>query len=318
VLRNYEQYPDFGHDIDLVVRWSDLPRWKQLAMACAVDHGWAVLAECGHWARSSSRIHNIQILRFYSQHPPQYLQVDAFHSFLVLGLPLFDEDTLLSERIWDGRGFYRIDEGVENFYRLLQIAKLAGMKGAGEKLKKYSARVLSHWKSAPALAASAGKIGFPGLPAAMDHLRSGDFQRFKRQIDRQKSVWWINQVMSHPFRAARMIFNRFLDLLRLFWLSPCGFTVCAFAGDEAQRKRLEKVLTLLIDTNIITHFTLSRNVGERQKVRERGGVVIEWVSEKGADLVVDQQADDQSVIGTLLNLIIDRHFRILDQRMKSN
>ena len=106
VLRNYEQYPDFGHDIDLVVRWSDLPRWKQLAMACAVDHGWAVLAECGHWARSSSRIHNIQILRFYSQHPPQYLQVDAFHSFLVLGLPLFDEDTLLSERIWDGRGFY--------------------------------------------------------------------------------------------------------------------------------------------------------------------------------------------------------------------
>ena len=142
VMRNYEAYPMFGHDIDIVVRWSDLHRWKEIATACAADHGWSVLTECDHWARSSSPEHAIHVLRFYSVNPRQYLQIDAFHSFLSLGLALFDEDALLRDRIRDGRGFYRINEAVENCIRLFQIAKLAGIKGTEEKLARYMDRAL--------------------------------------------------------------------------------------------------------------------------------------------------------------------------------
>lgn len=317
VLRNYELFPKFGHDIDLVVRWSDLPKLMSVAKSCAIDHGWSVLTKCDHWARSSSPEHTIQIQRFYSVDPPQYLQIDAFHSFLVLGLPLFDEDALLRERIKDRRGFYRISERVENFHRLFVIANLAGMEGTEEKLKRYRERALSFWDKALAQLAFAGNLGFPNISTALDLLRSGNFQSFKKEIDQQKRAWLIRQVLSRPFRASKMLFDRG-ESLRLFWLRPCGFDVRVFSSDEGQRKRLEQVLKRLIEANVITNFTLSSDFKVRQRVRERGGIVVDWAPVKSADVIIDSQANEQSVFSALLMLIIERHPRLFDQRKTTN
>jgi hypothetical protein len=307
VLRNYELYPKFSHDIDLVVRWRDLPRLMAVARSCAIDYGWSALTECDHWARSSIHEHTIQVKRFYTVNPPQYFQIDAFHSHLVLGLPLFDEDALLRERIKDSRGFFRIDERVETFCRLFVIARLVGLKGTEEKVKRYSDRALSFWKKAPGPSQFAGNLGFPNISAALDFLRSGNLQLFKKEIDRQKRAWWIKQVSSHPLRAGKLVFNRSIDYLRLFWLRPCGFDLRVFANDEGQRKRLEQFLKRLTEANIITHFTLSSDFKERRTVRERGGIVVVWAPAESADVIIDCQADEQSIMGALITRIIERH-----------
>lgn len=317
VLRNYELYPKFGHDIDLVVRWRDLPRWKAAAKSCAIDHGWSALTECDHWARSSSREHNIQALRFYSTDPLQYLQIDAFHAFLVLGLPLVDEDVLLKGRVWDNRGFYRIHEQTENFGRLFQIAKLArsgGRQETIERIERYRQRVLSFLEAGNDFSKLGASLGFPKVMAAVAFLRSGDIRSFQREIDRQKRAWFIGRVISGPLRACKMIFDRVVDYLRLFWLRPCGFAIRAFASDAAQRERLERMARQLTDANVISLFTSSTDSSERRKVKERAGIVLEWVPKESAQIVMDEQADEQKIMATLLTLIIERHRRVWDGR----
>lgn len=317
LLRNYELYPKFGHDIDLVVRWSDLPKLMAVATSCARDHGWSVLAKCDHWARSSSREHTIQIQRFYSIDPPQYLQIDAFHSFIVLGLPFFDEDTLLRDRVKDDRGFYRINEHVENLYRLFQIAKVAETKGTAEKVKRYSERALTFWGQAQAPSLIAESPGLPNMSIAIGHLRSGDFESFKKEVRQKYRAWWIGQLFSHPVRAGRLIFNRLIDVPRL-WLRPCGFVVRAFAENNEERKRMEQIVKRLAAANIFFAFTLSSDFRERQRVRNVGGIVVEWARLESADIIIDSRTDDQSIMNALLTLIVGRHAKLLDQRKTSN
>ena len=314
VLRNYELYPDFGHDIDLIVRWKDLSRLKVAAESCAKDHGWSTLTECDHWARSFSREHTIQILRFFSLDPLLYLQIDAFHSLLVLGLPLFDEDALLRDRFEDIRGFYRINEGVESFFRLMQIAKLSGQRSAAEKLKRYTERALLFWNRIQDPSLFAASVGFPDISPALAYLRSGNLALFKREMDRQKRAWLVERTSTHPFQTGRKLVSRCLDYAHNLWLRPCGFVVRAFAEDETQRDRFEQILRSFVENNIIATFTMSREFKQRQRVRARGGVIAEWTSLENADILVDRRTDGRDISSALLTLIIERHSAIFDQR----
>lgn len=316
LLRNYELYPKFGHDIDLVVRWRDLSRFVAVAKSCALDHGWSVLTECDHWARSSCREHNIQTLQFYSPNPPLYLRIDAFHAFLLQGLPLFDEDALLRDRILDDRGFYRIDEGIENFFRILQIAKLTGKTWAQEKTERYRQRFLSFMESANDLSSMSAGIGFPKISTAIALLRSGHLQSFKKEVDRQKRAWWIRRILSQPFRTSKKILERFFDILRIYWFRPCGFNVRVFACDDERRERLLRIMQQLAGANLIFTYTTSTDFKKRLRVRERGGIVVEWTTKECADVIMDSQEDEQRVMASLITLMINRHPRILDRRIE--
>ena len=78
VLRNHENFPQFGHDIDLVMHPDDFPRWQQLAVQLAQNQQWQALTYCSHWAQSATPHHCIQVYRFYNQNPLVYLQVDIY------------------------------------------------------------------------------------------------------------------------------------------------------------------------------------------------------------------------------------------------
>lgn len=318
LLRNYEQYPKFGHDVDLIVRWDHLPRWKAIAKSCADDFGWSALTDCDHWAQSSSREHCIQALRFYTLDSEQYLEFDAFHSLLVLGLPFVGEDSVLRGRVWDERGFYRIDEHLENLFRLLQIARLAGISGTAEKLERYRLRALSFWSVAGNLSESAAGLGLPNLAQAVEYLAAGDMQSFKTQIDRQKRIWWIRWLLAHPFRGIKIMFDRFADYLRLFWLRPCGFKVRVFARTIDDRKRLEQMMARFMGTNFIHAFTASRNLRKRRWVLERGGIVVNWTPADRAQVAIGTEAGDRPAKEELVKMIIDRHHRITDRRLSTS
>jgi hypothetical protein len=309
VLRNYEQYPKFGHDIDLIVRWSHLSRWKAIAAECAAEHKWSALTECDHWARSSCREHTIQILRFYLTEPLEYLQIDAFHALLVNGLPLFDEDALLRGRVWDERGFFRIDERAENFFRLFQISRLAAAGAAREKVERYRERALSFWNTAGDLGSYSSRLGFSGIEVAMEHLRAGDLSAFRQAINRQKRAWWTAKMLSHPLRGGGMILSRSADYMRLFWLRPCGFTVHVSAPPE-QRGLIETMMGRLVSANFIPAYTVSGSLKQRQRVMERGGLAVEWASAEHADLILDHTTNEEAADAKLITLLVGRHRRI--------
>jgi len=317
VLRNYEQFPSFGHDIDLVVRWSHLPQWKAIASACAAEFNWSALTECDHWAKSRSREHTIQILRFYSMEPVEYLQIDAFHATVVNGLPLFNEEMLFGGRVWDDRGFYRIDERAENFFRLFQIARLIGVAGTGERIARYTERAIGFWNAAGDLEDYGARIGFPRILSAVERLKCGELRCYKQEIDRQKRAWWTAQVRAHPLRSAATIFNRIVDYLRLYWLRPCGFAARVCASGE-HRVRLDAIMSRLVGANFIPAYTAGAGMKMRHRVLERGGVVVEWVSAERSDLIVDAKVTEDEVTAKLVSLIVGRHSRVLEGPSSAN
>ncbi len=310
LLRNYEQYPKFSHDIDLVVRWSHLQPWREIARGCAADFEWDALTECDHWAQSSSPGHAIQILRFYRKSPLHYLQIDAFHAQLVNSLPLLDEEALLRGRIWDERGFYRIDEQAENFFRLFQIARLAGIPDAHARAEVYRSRALPFWARMNGVGSYCAAIGFPDMTAALRDLEAGDLASFKSKVDRHKRTWWLAKMLAHPLRGSRMLLDRFADYVRLYELRPCGFTLRVAASAE-QRRQLDAALARLIDTNFILLYSLGGSRKKRHQAMERGGIAVLWEPAQCAEWVLDSTASEDAIFERLLTMLIERHPRIL-------
>ena len=105
MLRNYERLQAVRDecdgpttDIDLVMATSDVAAFRRLLANLADHHGWDALTECDHWTQSTCHRHHIEVFRFYGTSPCRFLQIDVFHAYVACGLPLFDEEAMLSGR----------------------------------------------------------------------------------------------------------------------------------------------------------------------------------------------------------------------------
>lgn len=142
ILRNYENYPNFDHDLDLILHSDDLTKWRKIAVKIAQEEAWDYLTECDHWSQSPYRHHNIEIFRFYRLQPLEYLQVDLFHGFGLWGLELFNETQLLNDRVYvPEKGFSRISPVSENIIRIFQIYSIRKQKINREKITRYTKRI---------------------------------------------------------------------------------------------------------------------------------------------------------------------------------
>jgi len=314
VLRNYEEYPEFGHDIDLVVSMKDLSRWAGIVRECALANGWSAVTMCEHWAQSTFPEHTIQILRLYTESPVQFLQIDAFHSFLIVGCPLFDEATLLRGRVWDERGFYRIDEEAENVIRLLQIAKLVGRDGPSKKVERYRNRLLAFTERRegnpfPSIESSLSPLSVP-----LSLLKSGRLQRFKAELNKRKVGWLTRRMIADPLHISKLVMARLMDYGRMISMRPCGFVIHVWASDMGQRERLEIATAKLVNAHVVPLFSASRKKKVRRKVKSLGGVVFDYVSRDNAEMVIDRETADDEIEGALLHRMIERHPKICEQR----
>ncbi len=64
ILRNYENYPSFGNDLDMVVDKRDVPKWREIAVKTASQEGWDNVTECHHWSDQTLDHLNIEVFRF--------------------------------------------------------------------------------------------------------------------------------------------------------------------------------------------------------------------------------------------------------------
>ena len=321
VLRNYEQFPHFGHDVDLVMNRRDIPRWRKIAIAAANREGWDVLTECDHFALSPVRDHNIEVFRFYRISPPAYLQFDLFHGFLVWGLPLFDEAALLeSRKRHQHQPFTTIDPVIENLFRLLQIEKLAGLGRSRDKVERYRDRVLQFCGSREDTLRRAVREAFgqTGL-RALTHLQNGDLSAFGKAMRRGKLHWVLRHAARHPFRTIKTLVARLIDQSRTRRTRQCGFVLHICASDTVQQKRLFDTLDALVRSNVLHEWTADaaweRQVqGFERDVMLRCGLVVKWEEAREiAVLDLGSITTDDDLIKRIIEHLIDRH-RILCRR----
>jgi hypothetical protein len=314
ILRNYEQFPHLGHDLDLVMDSRDIGRFRDIAIALAEKRGWDALTECDHWSQSGVRNHNIEVFRFYCTRPLCFLQVDLFHGFNVWGLPLLNERQMLQGRRHSGdRLFTRIDPAGENLQRMLQIHSLAGQRDSARKVERYRQRVIDF--------CSAGNSGFQRLlqrtffvfgKRALEALKAGDRKGFAASMRLGKVCFCVRFLVRHPVLATRSLLARLVDHARLFRTRQCGFVLRAHASSDAHWRRLQEALEHLRAANVLRRWTdrngQSGRIGrEERQVMERGGVVIKRCRRQGAHIEVDGLQTQQDIALAITRFLVRRH-----------
>lgn len=315
VLRNYEDFPYFTHDVDLVMHSCDIPIWRRLVVDLARQLNWDAVTECNHWCRLPDRPQNIQIFRFYNFNPPAYLQVDLFHGYLVWGVPLLTESQLLEGRVSDHRGFFKIDLALENTFRLLQIHKLLALpEPPWDKIKRYIAKVANYAKEEPPrLRASIYCLLGKNALHSLEMLLDGKYSEFCMQINTMKRHLLFKEIITYPFETLAHIAARLQDQLYSWFLRPCGFIVPVFAN-QSRRALLFESLNALAEANLVYQWTAQGSekskgmLQQKRRILERGGLVIQWTKEQH-NAIIDLScfSSRQALMQSIIELIIKRH-----------
>lgn len=312
LLRNSENFPVFGHDIDLVMHHADLPAFERLLSDLAAEQGWSALVRCDHWNRSATPHHTIEIFRLFQLDSPAYLQIDVFHGYCLWGLPLCDEQALLETRERDPRGFVRIDPSQENFFRLLQLHRLYRWQShLSDKIQRYRQAVLEYIRSDHERFAAFATAYIPQFETVITALQMEQSEEFCRLIHRFKRDYFLVQVCRRPARTFRLFYERLLDYVHNYWLNPCGCVIRAFSPEAELKPLLPEVLDALRKKNLVTNWATITSPWELwrwqpRKVLERGGIVIQWVKHQAqADVVIS--VDRQTIQTRLIQCLIANH-----------
>jgi hypothetical protein len=322
VLRNYELFPTLKRaaeasphtDIDLVVDSRDLDSLRDVMAGIAEEHGWDALNECDHWAQSAARHHNIEVFRFHRTQPLEYLQVDVFHGYVLLGLPLYDEAQMLAGRIHDAaRGLTRVDAVKENVYRMIQIH---GLYPASERKRaRYRAGVLAFRASNRdamdrALTAQFGRFGVP----AADALALDDTRLFMRNMRLGRLRFILKFALRRPFSFMAYQVCRLREHILRFRTRQCGLVLRVSVRDESQRPVVRGVMDELVRNSFMDEWR-EKEAGARTSKKdhaamEQGAIVIEWSKPDQADTDL-REIDDRTAIADMILRVGARHHKPL-------
>lgn len=316
VLRNYENFPAFGHDIDLVIHHDDLEDWRCLLQDLAQSKSWDVLTECKHYALSQALAHRIEIFHLYTHSPLAHLQIDVFHGMLILGVPLFREADLLAERGWhETHQFYYLDPLKEQLARVFQIHSLLSSSAAQEKVTRYRQKILQFCENPEQKDQlfALFKRYFPQSgPEGLSFLLTGDLSRFQASLSGLKRSFLLSRFFRQPGSTLQVFLHRLQDQWMTYVQNPCGFALPLGGFSEKQCQLVKEALDYLVSHNVLSCWTdkgfyqtgFSR---KERKVMERSGMVLK-ASMPQNDLVNFVPLDTlEETIVQILNLLIHRH-----------
>jgi len=322
VLRNYEMFPALQAgdaaaphtDIDLVVDSRDLEEFRLVLAEMAQENGWDVLTECDHWAQSKIRHHNIEVFRFCRADPLEYLQVDVFHSVLVWGLPLFDEQQMLEGRIYDcERGLTRLDPVKENLHRMLQVHGL--YPGAKRKRKRYREKVLA-FRAANResfdrnLRAVFSRFGV----RAAEALERNDTLSFQRNMRLGRNWFAKRFALRHIRSVPAYLFCRLRENMQRYYTRQCGAVIRTAVRDEAQRLMVRNIMDDLVRSSFMDEWREHEDGGRvsfRDRLEmEQGALILEWCKRGRADLDLSGFHDRSQIVKAILSAFVQRHKRL--------
>lgn len=307
VLRNYENYPHFSHDVDLVLYKSDISRLREILGSLSGENGWDMVTECSHWSVSKHEHHNIEVFRFYHAEEKEYLQVDIFHGFVLWGLPLMDEKALLLDSVLDEKGFRKINPAKENLLRMLQVYRLNDSpKTNSGKIERYTKMITSYADDYGSEFVEVLERFFPvNGKAALESLSSGEIDQFRSSMLalKKRYLWW--SIKNNPSQVMSCIMSRAWDYFKQYMHEPCGAVLKVYAS-ASEKDEIRHCLEALKQKNILFCWKESEGVLDisRFSVLERGGLVIYWTDKKNADLVMGDIVD---VNAWLIHFLKHRH-----------
>jgi hypothetical protein len=320
VIRNYENLPNLqvpgresNTDIDLVVDSAHVASFRELAKSLTEDAGWDAVTECDHFRQSPAPHHRIDTFRFYRLSPPECMQVDLFHGYVIQGLPFMTEEQMLAGRRYSpAQNITHIDPVKENTYRLVQIYALWNAEGRSAKLERYSNQLEEANRRNPVdfLRTVRQLFGRWGI-RSIEALRKSDMRRFARMMSLVEASFCARYVFAHPskallYLAARKRESRLRSLTR-----PCGFVVRVHAPGPHEQACLVQAMDRLATLKVFQKWS-ARNSGGRltakeRYVMERGGPIVEWTEADSADLALSAEETADGIIRRVMVRMINRH-----------
>jgi hypothetical protein len=317
VLRNYENLPRLEHgdgsgdltDIDLVVSSEDLPQWREVTKAAAERLGWEVVTECDHWTQSAARSHHIEVFRFYSLSPLRFIQIDIFHAFVVLGVPLMNERDLLEGGHSNEMGIVCMDPAKENAQRLVKIRSLIRSKSKRAKFQRYRSRVLMFWsRDRELFERTLHDLFGSAAIRALHALKNENVSSYLFWMKLARIVGFLRFFCSHPQSAIKHIVSRFPENRKRFVTRTCGRIVRVHVPDSANQGLVRRVLNELCTIGAFENWK-EKSVGspisaKHRSVMEQGGLVIEWSDLASADLIIPQSSQEHDVRRQFINTLV--------------
>ena len=319
IARNYENYPDFGHDLDLFFCES-AKSFEEIAISAARKHEWDRVAFCDHWSRSPVREHNIDIFRFYKFEPLEYLQVDLFRGFLAWGCSLASAYEITgSKELHESGCFYHPNLSTENIFRALQINQLLANPKERMKVERYRKRLLSYVsQNRTAYLNQAARMGLPITDEIIDALEAKNFQKFRKLMNKAKRHFVSSKIFRNPVNTVRKMLVRVGDYYRLYHSAPCGLWTLVYAHTDRQKNCVRSALNRMSEAGFIPFWAERTrrgmlNINER-KTLERTGVVLEWVNNigDGKVIVIGEHDEESKIFERLRNHIVFRHAMIFE------
>lgn len=124
ILRNFEQFPNFSHDIDLYVNEKHLNSARRL-LCDAFNKRKFYIGEISAFDNSLQSLHNIKIFRIYNYDTKEMLQIDFFTGFSIFAQPIIVFQ--LSEKIYcDKICNYVLNSSEAALINLFQLSKRLG------------------------------------------------------------------------------------------------------------------------------------------------------------------------------------------------
>jgi hypothetical protein len=317
IMRNYENFPSVGNDLDLVIDPLKLDEFRKLAIELASQFGWEHLTECSHWSGSKVDAQNINVFRYYRLTPREGFQIDLFHGFLLWGIPLFNANQLLIDRKRDRKDqFYTISELYETVIKIFQIAALIKASSDSKKINRYLDKVKDYYKRENQKLCHFIRTKFNVDDCSViDMLIDQKFDIFKQKISEIKRLYIYQIFKKQKLELIPIVFNRIIQLANLYFFDPCGFLVKVYGKNSANWDVLKKVLSEFKNSKLLYTYLICKNDYKCsklnvQKILERGGIVfIEVQSESKSDLNIDN-CNENDIAEFLYSQLVSNHKKL--------
>lgn len=297
IARNYEDYPDFAHDLDIFCYPSDYLALRNLLLNL-VSEEWDYCSEILSYAGSRFADQNVNCIKLFNSKNDNFLQVDFFYGLTFGGMTHIDVKDILKSRELDlSERFFKINKDIEMYYRTFQISARYLYEGPSEKVIYYCNNWLNYFAERTRFFQS-DILSQKDLYLLISFLERGLYREFSIHVRSKKVRFMLRSFIKSPDFMSRRVFERLSGLIREFLTMPSGVNVfysgvvgCGF----------EEQLNLLSQRQVIPGWGYKKSLGllKRIRLKERGGVVL--VENKNAS---NQDGMSKSQVKRLLLLKI--------------
>ena len=272
VLRNYEELPEIGHDLDLIVDKKKFKTVFSILEKCKNKLVWDDLVEITLW-KSHVEDFSIHVFKLFNYDKNKCLHIDFFGGHSIWSAPAFSVEDLLKERVYEDF-YYKINPKHEIVIRSMQLS-------CAIRDHEYK-RVLKLQNILKRLEAETTVLdAFKTLPTDIPH----DFyyqkdQNFHNGFVKFKHNYFIKQLLKKPFRTLIRFLERIRFRVKIYTYAIPGILIFIKSKSlEENMSSIKKELNTLIEGNIVSDFGILRfsNLREIPKLYKKlllGGVII--------------------------------------------